>query len=193
VHLLCKTTLHEGVSMSVSLSLSRARIVAAGALMVFGAGLALPTPAVAHPVHETTIQREVCTLDGFAIDHLPEGLGTPSDFEYEWEDVRFHSRVWETGPDPEGATKVDLTVKTVRGERLIDLETLRAFLTEYHEKDPVTWELTAVRIGSYGGYVADDQLFFFVEPGVAAEVTIDRERFSPDDLLAVATGFHPVA
>jgi hypothetical protein len=130
-------------------------------------------------------------LDGFAIDHLPGGIGTPSDFEYDWEDVVFHSRVWETGPDPEGATKVDLTVKTIRGEKVIDLEALRAFLTTYHEQDPATWELTAVDVAGYGGYRADDQVFFFISPGIAAEVSIDRTRFSEDDLLTTAMGFHP--
>lgn len=130
-------------------------------------------------------------MDGFVIDHLPGGLGSPSDFEYEWEEVSFHSRVWETGPDPEGATKVDLTVKTIRGEKLIDLETLREFLIEYHEKDPDEWQLTAVQVGGYGGYAADDQVFYFISPGVAAEVSIDRSRFSAEDLLATAEGFHP--
>jgi hypothetical protein len=130
-------------------------------------------------------------LDGFAIDHLPGGIGTPSDFEYEWEDIVFHSRVWETGPDPEGATKVDLTVKTIRGDKVIDLETLRTFLTQYHEQDPETWELTAVDVAGYGGYRADDQVFFFISPGIAAEVSIDRTRFSQDDLLTTAMGFHP--
>jgi hypothetical protein len=136
-------------------------------------------------------QRTVSTLDGFAIEYLPCGIGSPSDFEYEWEDVIFHSRVWETGPDDEGATKVDLTVKTVRGEGLTDLEALRTFLTEYHEKDPDEWQLTAVQVGAYSGYSADDQLFFFVSPGVAAEVTIDRSRFSETDLTKTARGFHP--
>jgi hypothetical protein len=135
--------------------------------------------------------RTVSTLDGFAIEHLPCGIGSPSDFEYEWEDVVFHSRVWETGPDDEGATKVDLTVKTVRGEGLTDLEALRTFLTEYHEKDPDEWQLTAVQVGVYSGYSADDQLFFFVSPGIAAEVTIDRSRFSETDLAETARGFHP--
>jgi len=136
-------------------------------------------------------QRTVSILDGFAIEHLPCGIGSPSDFEYEWEDVIFHSRVWETGPDDEGATKVDLTVKTVRGEGLTDLEALRTFLTEYHEKDPDQWQLTAVQVGAYSGYSADDQLFFFVSPGIAAEVTVDRSRFSETDLTKTARGFHP--
>ncbi|MEU4394623.1 hypothetical protein [Kribbella sp. NPDC023855] len=130
-------------------------------------------------------------MDGFVIDHVPGGIGTPSDFEYEWEDVVFHSRVWETGPDPEGATKVDLTVKTIRGEKLIDLETLRTYLTEYHEQDPESWELTPLDVGGYGGYRTDDQVFYFISPGLAAEVSIDRTRFGEDDLLTTAMGFHP--
>jgi hypothetical protein len=89
------------------------------------------------------------------------------------------------------ATTVDLTVKTMRGERLTDLAALRTFLTEYHEKDPDQWQLTAVQVGAYSGYGTDDQLFFFVSPGVAAEVTIDRSRFSETDLTKTARGFHP--
>ncbi|ONI72037.1 hypothetical protein BWI15_18275 [Kribbella sp. ALI-6-A] len=133
--------------------------------------------------------REACTLDGFTINHLPEGLGTPSDFEYEWEDVTFHSRVWETTADD--ATTVDLTLKTLRGDRIADVESLRDFLTEYHEKDPATWDLTPTRLGSYGGYVTDGQAFYFVSPGVAAELTIDRSRYPQEALLATAEGFHP--
>ena len=57
------------------------------------------------------------------------------------------------------------------------------FLTEYHEKDPATWELTAAQVGSYGGYVTDGHVFYFVEPGVAAELTIDRSRFPQEALL----------
>jgi len=130
-------------------------------------------------------------LDGFVIEQLPGGIGSPSDFEYEWEDVVFHTRVWETGPDPDGATRVDLTVKTVRGEKLIDLESLRTFLTEYHEKDPETWGLTAVDVGGDGGHAAEDKVFFFISPGIAAEVSIDRTRFSEEDLMTTAAGFHP--
>ncbi|WBQ07104.1 hypothetical protein [Kribbella sp. CA-293567] len=181
------------------------RIVIGGAITALAApavlGILLPTAAAAAPgsasscgqhLLSATTQQRACILDGFAIDHLPGGIGSPSDFEYEWEEVVFHSRVWETGPDPEGATKVDLTAKTIRGEKVIDLETLRTFLTEYHEKDPESWELTAVDVAGYGGYRADDLVFFFVEPGIAAEVSIDRVRFSDDDLLGTATNFRPV-
>ncbi|MDX6279217.1 MAG: hypothetical protein QOH03_288 [Kribbellaceae bacterium] len=177
------------------------RIVIGGAITATALGTLLPTATAATPVapaspsgqHRTvpSTQQRACILDGFAIDHLPGGIGTPSDFEYEWEDVVFHSRVWETGPDPEGATKVDLTVKTIRGEKVIDLESLRTFLAEYHEQDPATWELTAIDVAGYGGYRADDQVFFFISPGIAAEVSIDRTRFTEDDLLTTAMGFHP--
>lgn len=181
-------------------SMPRARrIVIVSAAVALAALTATPAsagsldPQSSSGWHRTlsSTQQRACTLDGFVIDHLPAGIGSPSDFEYEWEDVTFHSRVWETGPDPEGATKVDLTVKTVRGEKLIDLESLRAFLTEYHEKDPDTWELTAKDLGGYGGYVAEDQAFYFISPGVAAEVSVDRTRFSEGDLVATAAGFHP--
>ena len=136
-------------------------------------------------------KRTVTSLDSFMIMHTPHGIGSPTDFEYEWEDVVFHSRVWETGPDAEGATKVDLTVKTMRGEALSDLEALRTWLTEYHEKDPAEWDVTSVRVGAYSGYMADDRLFYFVAPGVAAEVTIDLSRFSQQDLIKTARGFRP--
>ena len=125
------------------------------------------------------------------IDHLPDGLGTPTDFDYEWEDIVFHSRVWETGPDPEGAYKVDLTMKTLRGEKLSDLEALKAFLAEYEEEDPETWEPRPVKVGEFDGLVADDEVFYFVSPGLAGHVKLDRGRFSEQDLLDTATGFHP--
>lgn len=129
-------------------------------------------------------------LDGFRIRYTPCGIGSPSDFEYEWEDVVFRSRVWETGPDEQGATKVDLMVKTIRGASLTDLAALRRFLTEYHEQ-PEDWALQAVRIGPYLGYSAGNQVFYFVRPGVGAEVTIDRSRFSQAELLRTARGFSP--
>ncbi|MEV6281577.1 hypothetical protein [Kribbella sp. NPDC051770] len=132
---------------------------------------------------------EVCTLDGFTITHVPANVGATSDFEYEWEDVTFHSRVWETTTGD--TTTVDLTLKTIRGDRIADLESLRTFLTEYHEKDPATWDLTAQELGSYGGYTTDGQAFWFVEPGLAAETTINRSRFSQEELLKTAAGFRP--
>ncbi len=178
---------------------STRRIVIGTAVVLASFGTWTTIPATAgefrphsrHVVAPPSIEQRACTLDGFVIENLPDGIGTPSDFEYEWEDVRFHSRVWETGPDPEGAYKVDLTVKTLRGEKLTDLEALKTFLIEYEEKDPASWELTSVKVGRYDGLLAGNEVFYFIEPGVAAEVTIDRDRFTDDDLLDTAAGFHP--
>ncbi|MEV0789011.1 hypothetical protein [Kribbella sp. NPDC050459] len=148
-------------------------------------------PSSTHSATHPSTEQRAGTLDGFVIENLPDGLGTPSDFEYEWEDVSFHSRVWETGPDPEGAFKVDLTVKTLRGERLTDLEAVKDFLVEYEEKEPGDWQLVPVKVGGYDGLFAGDEVFYFIEPGVAAEVTIDHERFTDEDLVDTAAGFHP--
>ncbi|MFI6677857.1 hypothetical protein [Kribbella sp. NPDC050470] len=173
------------------------RIVIGSAVVLAALGAWTTAPAAAEPrpgyvVAPPSTEQRADNLDGFVIEHLPAGVGTPTDFEYEWEDIRFHSRVWETGPDPEGAYKVDLTMKTLRGEKLTDLEALKAFLIEYEGKDPDTWELRAVKIGAYDGLIADgDEVFYFVAPGVAAEVSLDRGRFSEQDLLDTATGFRP--
>jgi hypothetical protein len=177
---------------------STRRIVIGSAVILasFGAWTTTATASSIEPrpgycVTPPSTEQRADTLDGFVIESLPDGLGTPSDFEYEWEDVRFHSRVWETGPDPEGAYKVDLTAKTLRGERLTDLEALKTFLIEYEEKDPDSWELRAVKVGEHDGLATGDEVFYFVSPGVAAEVSIDHERFTEEDLLNTATGFHP--
>lgn len=177
---------------------STRRIVIGSAVILasFGAWTTTATASSIEPrpgycVTPPSTEQRADTLDGFVIESLPDGLGTPSDFEYEWEDVRFHSRVWETGPDPEGAYKVDLTAKTLRGERLTDLEALKTFLIEYEEKDPDSWQLRAVKVGEHDGLATGDEVFYFVSPGVAAEVSIDHERFTEEDLLNTATGFHP--
>ncbi|WP_405061209.1 hypothetical protein OG474_06080 [Kribbella sp. NBC_01505] len=173
------------------------RIVSGTAVVLASLGVWTTATAAAvgssapHTAAPPSIEQRARTVDGFVIEHLPGGIGTPSDFEYEWEDVVFHSRVWETGPDPEGAFKVDLTVKTLRGAKLTDLEALKTFLVEYEEKDPVAWELRPVKIGEYDGLAAADEVFYFVSPGLAAEVSLDRARFTEDDLIGTATGFHP--
>ena len=176
---------------------STRRIVIGSAIVLASLGAWTTTATAAsaiepaYSVAPPSTEQRACTLDGFVIENLPDGLGMPSDFEYEWEDVSFHSRVWETGPDPEGAFKVDLTVKTLRGERLTDLEAVKDFLVEYEEKEPGDWQLVPVKVGGYDGLLAGDEVFYFIEPGVAAEVTIDHERFTDEDLVDTAAGFHP--
>lgn len=178
---------------------SARRIVTGSTVVLVSLGLSAAVPASAHEVTAASTyaaappstEQRADTLDGFVIGHLPEGIGRPSDFEYEWGDVSFHSRVWETGPDAEGAYKVDLTVKTLRGERLTDLEALNKFLIEYEEKEPGSWQLTPVKVGGYDGLFAGDEVFYLIEPGVAAEVTVDPERFTDEDVLDTAAEFRP--
>ena len=174
---------------------SARRIVTGSAVVLATLGIATTADAATASTYSAvsgspSTEQRAGTLDGFVIENLPDGIGTPSDFEYEWEDVSFHSRVWETGPDSNGAYKVDLTVKTIRGDKITDLEALKDFLVEYEERDP-GWQLTPVKVGGYDGLFAGDEVFYFVEPGVAAEVTIDHDRFTDEDVLDTAAGFHP--
>jgi hypothetical protein len=99
--------------------------------------------------------------------------------------------VWETGPDPEGAYRVDLTVETLRGPSLRDLEALRTYLTECLEQDPIESALRQVKVGRYDGYRDDGRIFWLVSPGVAASAVIDRDRFSDNELRRTARGFVP--
>jgi hypothetical protein len=163
--------------------------------VVIIASLYAVTPAASavslhHPVVAT--RATAIPLDGFVITHVPGGVGPlESEFAYEWEDVAFHSRVWETGPDPEGANRVDLTVETMRGTSLRDLEAVRTYLTDYLEKDPQEWALRRVKVGRHDGYRDDSRIFWLVSRGVAASAVIDRDRFSDTELRRTARGFVP--
>jgi hypothetical protein len=158
------------------------------------AGLVFLTVATLVPVAAspaTALGRTAIPFDGFVITYLPGAVGpVESQFESEWDGVAFHSRFWETGPDPDLGYRVDLIIKTLRGEVLTDLEAVRVFLTEYYEYDAENWTLSPFRVGRHRGYVAADRAFWFVAPGVAAAVTIDRVRFPQTELIKTARGFH---
>lgn len=128
-------------------------------------------------------------LDGFAIDVLPVGVGEQvSDFTYEWEEVTFNSRVWESGPDEDGAYSVDASVKILRGDRLTDLSALLDYLAYYHERDVESWELTEFEHPDGPGYRGAGEAFWLVEPGVAVSVRVDGDRFTTADLMRTANG-----
>ncbi|GAA3753655.1 hypothetical protein HDA32_004436 [Spinactinospora alkalitolerans] len=130
-------------------------------------------------------------LDGFAIGHVPSGAGDAvSDFDYEWGRVAFSSRVWERRVD--GGYRVDLTVAVLRGERLRDLDALREFLAEYHERDPDAWALEPFRHGEHRGHITDGQAFWLVEPGLAVSVRLDAGRFGRGELTRTALGVRRV-
>ena len=127
-------------------------------------------------------------LDGFRLTHLPAGLGTPSNFAYEWDDVAFHARDWETRHDD--GWRVDLTIETLRGDRLASLAAVRDYLTDYLEQDPASWTLRPVTIGHRRGLRTDDRVFWLMRPGLAVSVSIDPDRYGVAELLRTARGVH---
>lgn len=166
-------------------------------LVVIGAAVAAtalcslsPEPARAGSGPATT-----GTLDGFTLGHLPDGLGPMvSDFDYEWDDVSFRTRVWERGPDPAGNYHVDLRAAVLRGDRLTDPEELRGFLAEYLERDPQQWELRRYDRDTYHGFAETGRVFFLVRPGVAVQVAAEEGSVvSQEELVATADGIEPAA
>lgn len=130
-----------------------------------------------------TISGTEARLDGLALTHLPEGLGTPSDFVTEWEGVDCIQRVWETeiGPD---VWRVDLQVQVMRASRLKDLKALRDFLGEYHERGS-DWSPSAF---GDDGFAGEREIARLIEPGLAVEVRDPFERKGFDAVEAVAKG-----
>ncbi|MGW5362393.1 hypothetical protein [Actinopolymorpha pittospori] len=131
-------------------------------------------------------------LDGFLVETLPAGVGPlVTDFAYEWEEVSHRSRVWESGPDHEGAYRVDMSIAVLRGESLIDRESLRSYLADYYELDPADWELTPFDPHGHPGYRDHAVAFWLQSPGVAIVVKLDGNRFSAGDLLRTANSIRP--
>lgn len=127
-------------------------------------------------------------LDGFTIEHLPEQIDdktSVSDFEYEWGDVTFRSRVWEEALDGGGA-RVVLQVLVMRGDRITDLESLRDFLAEYHERSPESWELTGFDNGGVPGLHGGTEAFWSPAAGVGVEVRDAFGALGEEGLLATA-------
>ncbi|MUL42207.1 hypothetical protein FZ103_13625 [Streptomonospora sp. PA3] len=150
-----------------------------------GTGL-LPPPPAGGAVKEVGMHE----LAGFTLDHLPAGIGDQvTDFRTEWGGVAFASRVWEREL-PDGGYSVDLKVNVMRGDRLADLPAARAFLAEYHERDPAEWALRPFRHGRAPGHRTDGLVFWLAEPGLVAEVRLDPARFPEPELTATALGMH---
>lgn len=148
-----------------------------------------PEPGAASPDSAAA----AATLDGFRLAQLPDGLGPMvSDFDYDWDDVGFRTRVWERGPDADGAYHVDLRVGVLRSGRFTDPEAVRDFLAVYLERDPRQWALDDYRREPYRGFTEAGRVFFLAGPGVAVQVSA-REGgvVSQDELVAVADGVEP--
>ncbi|CAL9580815.1 hypothetical protein SUDANB121_05054 [Nocardiopsis dassonvillei] len=132
-------------------------------------------------------------LDGFSIGHLPAAIdeeASVSDFEYEWGDVGFTSRVWER-PREGGGVEVVLQILVLRGDTLTDLDALRAFLAEYHERSPDEWVLTPFDNGGVPALHGETEAFWTPAPGAAVEVRDAFGILGPDELLATARGIVP--
>ncbi|WP_341716850.1 hypothetical protein QQG74_23165 [Micromonospora sp. FIMYZ51] len=136
------------------------------------------------------VTRDGGTLDGFHIGQVPDGLGEEvSDFASEWGDVQITSRVWER--QTADGYRVDLRVHVLRGNRLGDLDGLRTFLVDYHERDLDGWQLTEFHHDDGPGLAGAAQVFWLTEPGVAVNVLVDPERIDKQTMLAVAHAIEP--
>ena len=129
-------------------------------------------------------------LDGFSIGYLPmviDDRTAVSDFEYEWGDVAFTSRVWER-PREGGGTEVVMQVLLLRGDSLTDLDAVRAFLARYHERDPDEWALTPFDNDGVSALHGETEAFWTPKAGVAVEVRDAFGILGREELLATAAG-----
>ncbi|WP_116244549.1 hypothetical protein [Nocardiopsis sp. FIRDI 009] len=129
-------------------------------------------------------------MDGFTVGYLPAQVDDQTsvdEFDYEWGDVSFSTRVWERALEGGGA-RVVLQVLVMRGDRLSDLDAVRAFLAEYHERSPDGWELTPFDNRGVPALHGETEAFWCPEPGVAVEVRDAFGLLGQEELLATARG-----
>ena len=137
--------------------------------------------------------RHLRWLDGFALRWVPPGIGPlVTDFAYEWDDVGFRSRVWESGPYPDESYRVDLQVTVMRSPSFTDVAALRGFLAEYLERDPSTWATEPFDHPEGPGFLDAGELFWLAAPGVAVRVLGGGEQVGPRDLTRTACAVRQV-
>ena len=149
--------------------------------IALGAGMGVAVaaePAAGRP-------RPVPTVDGVRLPYLPPGLGTSTDFDYEYDDVAFGARVWESGSDADG-WRVDLDVDVMRGERLRSPRALHDWFIPYEDRPAGEVNYHRVRIRGHVGWLTRDEVFWLVRPGLAIAMTVDGARFSTHQLLRAA-------
>jgi hypothetical protein len=162
-------------------------VLAAGT--VLGASIALAPPgsaAGAGAVVQAAVLRGA-VLDGVLLRHLPAGLGTSTDFAYEYDDVQFAARVWESGSDATG-WRVDLAVDVLRGDRLTDGAALHDWFVAYEERPPGAAHYRPVRVRGHRGWLTRDEIFWLARPGVAIAMRLDVPRWSTRELVRTARG-----
>lgn len=136
-------------------------LAAASLVLTLGAGL----PAAALDGAARTGPADGPTLDGLQLGYLPDGLGTSTDFDYEFDDVAFVSRVWES-PAPSGGWRVDLNLDVMRGARLVDAQSLHDWFIAYEERPPAEARYHRISVNGRPGWQSRDQIFWLVRPGV---------------------------
>jgi hypothetical protein len=127
--------------------------------------------------------RPATVIDHMAFAYLPSGLGTSSDFVYDYDDVDFQARVWES-PTTEG-WQVDLDIDVMRGARLTSGRALHDWFIGYEERDP-TPRYQRVQVHGHPGWLCRDQLFWLVRRGLAVSVHLDGQRWSRHDVVRTA-------
>jgi hypothetical protein len=133
-----------------------------------------------------TISGSETLLDDMTLGHLPDRLGSASDFEFEWGDVKFVQRVWESEVD-DGVWRVDLQVHVMRGPALENLDALRDFLIEYHERG-ADWK--AEPFGA-DGLASEHEVARLLAPSLAVEVRDPFGRQGAEAVQAVAAAVKP--
>lgn len=154
------------------------------------AAVALSAPALAGAT--STLARTATglvagtTVGGAHVRYLPDGLGVPSDFSYEFDDVAFVSRDWESRHD--GGWRVDLSIDVLRGSPLADPETTHDWVVAYEERPPANAVYHRVRVNGHPGWRSSDEVFWFARRGVAVVVRLDTARWSQHTLTRIADG-----
>jgi hypothetical protein len=153
-------------------------------LLAILAVLVVASPAAACPPSPAAV------IDHVAFGYLPPGLGTSSDFAYHFERVDFVARVWESRI-PEG-WRVDLDLVVMRGARLSTPRALHAWFIRYDERDPEP-VYRAVRVRGHQGWLADDQVFWLIRPGLAVSATVDGTRWTRHEVRHIAQKAAPIS
>jgi hypothetical protein len=174
--------------MSASRGARLARVLAGAAVVT---AVALPATAVASPdggpaTHGAAVE-PVAVVDGIEFDYLPSGLGRPSDFRYDYSGVDFASRVWESRTP--GGWSVDLDVVVMRGAHMSTKAMFRRWFVDYEARSP---EPTYIPFGvhKHYGWLAKDQLFWLIRPGLAVSIQLDHSRWASYDVVQTAWSAH---
>jgi hypothetical protein len=153
--------------------------------LVVAIGVLAVVSAAAAPAAGAGSSSTGAVVDGVQFGYLPTGLGDSTDFAYEYDDVAFASRVWESGSDATG-WQVDLKVDVMRGVGLRTGQALHDWFVEYQDRPPAEVRYVRVRIHDHPGWACRDQVFWLVRPGLAVSVRVDATRWTRAEALRIA-------